>query len=76
MKRVCKNCKWYQIGFWHEECWRHHNCYERGGEIYQEFVGKLELDLKQNDNWNCIYYEPKNWWVKLKNRANNPKREQ
>jgi len=66
MKKIyCKNCKWFEpFGWWHQECWRHHNCYERGGEIYQEFVGKLEKDIEQNRNYNCSYYEPK-WWRKL-----------
>ncbi len=65
MKKVyCKNCKWYQIGFWYEECWRFANFYEKeaGGKIYQEFVGKLELDIEQNKDNECPNYKKKHWW--------------
>ena len=69
MKKECKNCRWRTFpNFWgYEECWRHHNCYERenGGKIYQEFVGKLEKDIDQNKNNDCSYYEEKRWWRKL-----------
>jgi len=65
----CKNCKWYQIGFFHEECWINHVYYktnqlhpEYPNIIYQDYLHLLERDIKLNKNNNCRYYKKKHWW--------------
>ncbi len=65
MKKLCKNCKWYEIGFWHRECWKFWKYYSRENKIYQDFVGKLEIDLVTLNKYNgCVYYKRKFWWKK------------
>lgn len=59
----CKNCRWFEPYNWwgHKECWRFSICYQKKGKIYQEFMGKLELDIEQNEENNCSHYKRK-WW--------------
>ena len=65
-KRIyCKNCYWHAIGFWRNECWANYKEYEKGGKIYQEFVGRLETDIEMNKNGNCCFYKEKRWWRRI-----------
>ena len=61
----CKNCRHSEINFWgYTECWK--------------FDQQMDLDTTKhtairekhaqihNGNFNCFYYEPKNFWQKIK----------
>ena len=67
MKKVyCKNCRLSSINFWgYVECHRNWKEYEVEGKIYQDFIGKLEVDTLKNIDYDCSFYQEKRWWRKL-----------